>query len=123
MYQYLAKMIRAVDGDTIIVNIDLGFRIWIEQSVRLVRINAPDVVNMGADGINDPAREFIERECPIGSTLLLVSMKAEKYGRWLADVFYQPGVAMATDITGSTCSLSDELLRAGLVQLYDGGRK
>ena len=46
-YQYRAKVVRVVDGDTVILSVDLGFRVQHEISVRLARINAPE---RGQDG-------------------------------------------------------------------------
>ena len=43
MYEYPATIDRVVDGDTIDVNIDLGFSIILKkQRVRLLGINAPE---------------------------------------------------------------------------------
>jgi micrococcal nuclease len=42
MYEYTAKLERIVDGDTVDVDIDLGFDIHIKKRVRLYGINAPE---------------------------------------------------------------------------------
>lgn len=44
-YTYRARIDRWVDGDTVIVAIDLGFSIWSHQIVRLLHINAPELHN------------------------------------------------------------------------------
>ena len=33
MYQYKAVLVRDIDGDTIDVDIDLGFDVWLKNSV------------------------------------------------------------------------------------------
>jgi micrococcal nuclease len=38
-----AKLIEVVDGDTLDLNIDLGFRIWIITRVRLLGCNCPEM--------------------------------------------------------------------------------
>jgi len=44
MYEYKANVVRVIDGDTIVVDIDLGFEMWLKnQSVRLYGINTPEV--------------------------------------------------------------------------------
>ena len=44
MYEYRAYVSRVYDGDTITVDIDLGFGIVFKsQKIRLVRINAPEI--------------------------------------------------------------------------------
>lgn len=123
MFQYEAKIIRVVDGDTIVMDVDLGFRIRIEQVVRLARINAPEIVNWGAAGIVDAAGRFILEACPVGTTVIIETAKSEKYGRWLAEVFYMPGESDREKIMLEPRNLSDELMRRELVKEYRGGRK
>ena len=44
MYEYRAYVRKIYDGDTITVDIDLGFGVVLHnQKVRLVRINAPEL--------------------------------------------------------------------------------
>ena len=42
MYQYKAKIDRIVDGDTMDIVIDLGFKITTNQRIRLKGINTPE---------------------------------------------------------------------------------
>ncbi len=42
MYEYNAKCIRIIDGDTIVARIDLGFYVWIERTLRLRGVNTPE---------------------------------------------------------------------------------
>ncbi len=42
-YLYRAQVVNVVDGDTIDVDIDLGFYIWVKkQRIRLLGIDAPE---------------------------------------------------------------------------------
>ena len=42
-YEYRCKILRIVDGDTVDVDIDLGFGIWIhKERVRIVGIDTPE---------------------------------------------------------------------------------
>ncbi len=43
MYEYQADVIRVIDGDTLLLDIDLGLRIRLKQIVRLLDVNAPVV--------------------------------------------------------------------------------
>ena len=44
MYEYRAYVRKVYDGDTVTVDIDLGFDVVLKaQKIRLVRINAPEV--------------------------------------------------------------------------------
>ena len=40
MYDYKAKLIRVIDGDTIDAMIDLGFNTWVKKRIRLAGIDA-----------------------------------------------------------------------------------
>ena len=43
MYEYKAKVLRVVDGDTVDVDIDLGFGIWMHRErVRMMGIDTPE---------------------------------------------------------------------------------
>lgn len=123
MFQYEAVIKRVVDGDTLVVDIDLGFFVRIEQIVRLARINTPEAVAWGADGINDPAQAYIFSNCPPGCTVIVQITRKEKYGRWLADVLYKPGFNDRYEILREPRNLNDELVQQGLAKFYDGGKK
>ena len=42
MYDYNCELIRVVDGDTVDLNVNLGFDIWVKKRVRLYGIDAPN---------------------------------------------------------------------------------
>ena len=43
MYEYKCKVIRVVDGDTVDVDIDLGFGVWLhKERVRIQGIDTPE---------------------------------------------------------------------------------
>ncbi len=43
MYLYKAKLVRVIDGDTIDLDIDLGFDVWLKkQRIRLAGIDSPE---------------------------------------------------------------------------------
>ena len=43
MYEYKCKMVRVVDGDTVDVDIDLGFGVWMrKQRIRMYGIDTPE---------------------------------------------------------------------------------
>jgi len=123
MFTYEAKVVHVVDGDTIKMMIDLGFYCWTEQIIRLARINAPDVKNWGAKGIEDPARDFVLGVLPPGAVCVVKISRREKYGRFLGEVLFVPGETDRNRIIANARNLNDELLRAKLVAPYSGGKK
>ena len=43
MYEYRCKVLKVIDGDTVDVDIDLGFNTWIKnERVRLMGIDTPE---------------------------------------------------------------------------------
>ena len=43
MYEYKCKLVKVVDGDTIDVDIDLGFGVWMQnQRIRMYGIDTPE---------------------------------------------------------------------------------
>jgi len=111
MYEYNANLVRVYDGDTIWVDIDLGFGIWMKnQAVRLANIDTPEVRGEEkAEGFiaRDRVIQILEEsdnKCRLKTTL----DDRGKYGRILADIF----------IKNETSSINDILLAEGLAVNY-----
>ena len=120
MFEYMARVVSVYDGDTIRVDIDLGFGIKLEnQSIRLLGINTPEVRgDERPDGL--VSRDYV-RESILGKDVMLRTFKDTKgkYGRWLAEVYYRKeGVVVAADQLESLTCLNDELISAGLAEEY-----
>jgi len=78
-YTYHATLEKVIDGDTLLINFDLGFFISVKEKVRLIGINAPELdTKKGKD-----AMAFIEKELK-EANLIVETRKKEKYGRFLA---------------------------------------
>ena len=84
-YWYTATVLSIHDGDTMTLRIDMGRRIYIEDSIRLHRINAPELSQAGGK----ESRDYLRHLVPIGSTVRVQTFKnvEDKYGRWLGDVY------------------------------------
>lgn len=82
MYEYAAKLVRAVDGDTVILDLDLGFYSWrIGQSYRLLRIDAPELPTLEGVVSREALKAFL-----VGKTLLARTHKADSFGRFLVEL-------------------------------------
>ena len=123
MFQYEARVLSIIDGDTLKLNIDLGFHVNIEVTARLARINTPEIVGFTAKGIDDPAKRYIMQNLPVGSVCVVEISRTEKYGRWLADILYQLGETDRKKILETPRNLNNELVRNGFAKPYDGGRR
>ena len=88
MYEYRCKIVKIIDGDTVDVDIDLGFGVWMhKERVRLYGIDTPESRTRDLDekkyGLI--AKDMITKFMPIGSTQTLITQKDKsgKYGRIL----------------------------------------
>jgi|TARA_R110000822_G_scaffold35982_10_gene101390 micrococcal nuclease len=95
MYEYKCKILRVVDGDTVDIDIDLGFGIWVhKERVRMMGIDTPE----------SRTRDLVEKQfglaskvrlkelLPVGSIQILKTEidksgedKKGKFGRVLGD--------------------------------------
>ncbi|MBT7896991.1 MAG: nuclease [Flavobacteriales bacterium] len=105
MYEYKSRVIKVVDGDTIDVDIDLGFDIILSnQRIRLAGIDTPEsrTRDLEEKKFGLLAKEMVESYCPIGSTVTLRTSKDErgKFGRILGDFIIYDSVS---DSWGSLC--------------------
>lgn len=85
-YEYNAKLIRVIDGDTVDALVDLGFDVWLHKRIRLYGINAPESRTKNLQekrlGLASKGRlEEIMAEC--GGEFILESRGVGKYGRCL----------------------------------------
>lgn len=90
MYKYQATVRRWVDGDTVDVDIDLGFGlIYSNQRLRLYGIDAWESRTRDLDEKEKglAATAFVNEVAPVGSKITIVTYKEGKYGRILAEIF------------------------------------
>ena len=88
MYEYRCKIVRVVDGDTVDVDIDLGFGIWMhKERIRVYGIDTPEsrTRDVTEKVFGKLATEAVKTFLPEGSmqTLVTVQDKAGKIGRVL----------------------------------------
>ncbi len=111
MYQYKIKKInRVIDGDTIDVDIDLGFWITVSYRVRLKDIDAAetrtkDLVEK-AKGL--AAKVWLEGQLSREGEWIIETTKEDKYGRILGTLY----------LVGDPVTLNERMLNEGMVELY-----
>lgn len=104
MYHYAASLIEVVDGDTLKLQLDLGFSVFVKMSCRLARVNAPEMVTLqGAQ-----AKQFVADTLSAAANLQAATAKPDKYGRWLVEVSFDD-----PQHVGQQINLSDLLLSTG----------
>jgi|TARA_R110000744_G_scaffold251163_1_gene367153 micrococcal nuclease len=114
MYQYKVTLDRIVDGDTIDVNVDLGFTVWLsKQRIRLMGVDTWEsrTRNLEVKAKGLLAKEFTKHMVSEAEEIILISHGKGKYGRILGEVICD-GV-----------SLNDALVENGHAVEYYGGTK
>jgi micrococcal nuclease len=90
VYIYRAAFVEVIDGDTVDVQIDLGFKITAYERVRLNNIDAPESYGPTASARGKAAKDFVIGWMAFAKELTLHSLKydhREKYGRVLGDLY------------------------------------
>ena len=87
LYTYkVNQVLRVIDGDTVIVSIDLGFNLALTQTIRIKGINAPETrtTNLKEKARGLAVKAFAETWLQ-DKPLLIKTTKNDKYGRMLGD--------------------------------------
>ena len=127
MHEYKCKILRVVDGDTVDVDIDLGFGIWMhKERVRLLGIDTPESRTRDKEEkvFGLAAKERVKELLPIGSMQVLKTEidksgedKKGKFGRILGDFkIYFPAYDRWSTLTES-------LIKEGHAVAYHGQSK
>jgi micrococcal nuclease len=89
--------VRVVDGDTVVLDIDLGFHLKLEaRPVRLAKINAPEL----HEPAGKIAADYVHDLLPAGKQVTLESHSLDKYGRILGSIGLPDGFDLATMLLG-----------------------
>ena len=83
-YVYKAVVERVIDGDTLLLRIDLGLQVWKEQRVRLAGIDTP--------AMDEPkgkeAYTFVLNQLAKADFVMVKTNKIDIYGRYVGHIFY-----------------------------------
>ena len=99
MYEYNCELVRVIDGDTIVLDIDAGFSITVRKHVRVLGIDTPEM--RGPERTAGLEATMKVTRWLAGRQLTVFTEKADSFGRYLGDIF------------GNGESLTDWLLGMG----------
>lgn len=92
MYEYRCEVVKIIDGDTVDVDIDLGFGIWMrKERIRLFGIDTPEsrTRDLEEKKYGLAAKEFLTKWLSAGNIILKTQKDAEgKFGRILGELWY-----------------------------------
>ena len=127
MYEYKAKILRVVDGDTVDVDIDLGFGVWLRnERVRIMGIDTPEsrTRDKQEKKFGLLAKERLKELLPKGKDSVLrtqIDKDGEdakgKFGRILGNFVYGHGH------NGRFTMVTDILIKVGHAVAYYGQNK
>lgn len=94
MYEYKAKVKRIVDGDTLDLQVDLGFNVMINIRGRLIGVNTPERGHEDFYKASAACRDLLrsvadfENQGEIDEEwwVIIKTSKTGKFGRWLVDI-------------------------------------
>lgn len=98
MYQYKCKIIKVLDGDTVDIDLDLGFKIILaNQRVRLAGVDTPEsrttIAEEKVRGVL--SKKKLAEKLPIGSWQIIETQKPDsnddKFGRILGVIILEDG--------------------------------
>ena len=120
MYTYKCTVTKIIDGDTIDVDIHLGFDVVLtKQRIRLMGIDTPE---SRTRNLEEKARGLISKQymidkCPVGSKITLKSLDRGKFGRIFGEIW-------EADIDSTTVEpLNKRMITDGFAVEYYGGSK
>lgn len=113
MYEYNCKLRRVVDGDTIDVEVDLGFDVWVHERVRMYGINTPEsrTTDLWEKELGKAAKTRLLELLPPMFTLKTQKDAKGKFGRILGVV----------EVEGK--NINEQLILEGHAVAYHGGMK
>ncbi|MFT6332547.1 MAG: endonuclease YncB(thermonuclease family) [Lentimonas sp.] len=119
-YLYKAQIIDVIDGDTLLLNVDLGFEVIKKQRVRLAQINAPEMKSEAGEKSFKYLRDLAAKL----EFVVIRTNKIDIYGRYLGDVFY-PKISdesrsstQKIEIFGNGIYLNQQLVEEGLAAIF-----
>lgn len=106
-YVYRATVDRVIDGDTYVLDVDLGFKVHAKITVRLRGVNCPELsTDEGKTAASWVADEIV------GQQLLIQSYKDQQsFARWVCDVYL-------TMPSGAITALADGIISSGHGVVY-----
>jgi endonuclease YncB( thermonuclease family) len=112
-YVYAATLHHIVDGDTLILHIDLGFHVLRRQRIRLARVDAPELDTPEGRA----ARDFLAKRLLPAQSIVVQTRRHDRYARYVAHLFYSPRPLSIDACFTHGHHLNDELLQSGHARL------
>ena len=119
MHEYRCELIRVIDGDTIDVSIDLGFKVWLKKErVRLLGIDTPEsrTRNLAEKELGLASKRRLKELLPKKFTIITHKDAKGKFGRIL-------GEPIVDHPDHGKINVCDRMIEEGHARSYYGGEK
>lgn len=116
-YTRRASVVRVIDGDTAVLDVDLGFYLTCRMSCRLYGINAPEL-HAPDPAPGEAARDRLAELLPAGQTVAVWSVKPDKYAGRFDGVVWLPSTLTRVPSWPAPGSVNSLMLDAGLAVPY-----
>lgn len=83
-FTYAARLNRIIDADTLVLDVDLGFHVWITVHVRVRGVDAPELHTDAGDAAKAAVVKFFESQPAI---VVATYRDVRSFERWVADVY------------------------------------
>lgn len=119
MYEYIIKLNRVIDGDTIVADIDLGFDVWLkDQYIRLSGVDTPEL----------KSKDKLHRAAGLLAKTKLTEFLSSARGLLLKSENFQPEDDKYGRILGTIITDRDEIVNHYLLNnrygvVYNGQNK
>jgi endonuclease YncB( thermonuclease family) len=112
---YRSTILRVLDGDTLLVRLDLGFEVLIGQRIRLAEVDAPPLQEDGGE----EAFAYVRDQMAKSKKIVIRTSKEDLHGRFVGHVFYSLDERMEWGrVYRDGRWLNQELLDRGLARVY-----
>ena len=109
MYEYKAKLVKIIDGDTIDAEIDLGFKVSVRKRIRFLGINAPETRTRDLEEKQAGLKAKSRLKALFDASKGIFTLKSHgvgKFGRVLGEIYIE------------NININELLLNEGLASKY-----
>ena len=109
-YVYQTEVERVIDGDTVLLRVDLGFTVWKAQRIRLAEVDTPPM----DEPKGQEAFRYVRDQLAQAQTVVVKTHKIDIYGRYVGHIFYTLKETDLADVFAAGRYLNQELVAKGL---------
>jgi endonuclease YncB( thermonuclease family) len=111
-YVFRVTVLEVVDGDTLLLAVDCGFKITKEERIRLAGLNAPELVTKKGKEVALYMRDLLTK----AKGIVVKTQKVDTFGRFVGHIFYSFEDDEVGKVYAEGRYLNDDLLKKGYAQ-------